>query len=151
MTVEASPSKPKFPAAGELLPHGPAAVFLERVLERNSEDICCEVVPGTRDAAYAEEGRIPAELGIEYMAQAVAAYAGLREPVERRREIGYVIAVRNLQVLVPGFVLGEPLIVRAVWEWGEANLARFSASIERGGETLATAYLSVFRPQETTT
>lgn len=135
-----------FPPATEILPHGPAAVFIERVLERTEADIVCEVVPGTQDGDYAEDGVIPAELGIEYMAQAVAAYAGLSASVERRREVGYIIAVRSLQIRTPGFALGQPLIVRATREWGESHLARFAATIERDGELLVSAFLSVFRP-----
>ncbi len=146
MRTDAQTYEPPFPEVAELLPHGPSAVFLERVLERTSDSVACEVVPGTRDAAYAENGIIPAELGIEYMAQVVAVYAGLQGPAERRRELGYVIAVRKFRLHTSGFRLGEALIARATWEWGETSLARFFASIERDGESVASAFVSVFRP-----
>ena len=150
MSSPSTTSQAAYPAVAELLPHGPGAAFLERVLELTGEAIACEVVPGARDGVYAENGMIPAELCIEYMAQAIAAYAGLRAPEGRRREVGYIIAVRKLELHVTGFTLGQPLTVRAMWEWGEANLARFHAVIERDGEPLATAFLSVFRPQQST-
>lgn len=146
MNAQGPASGLPFPPAAELIPHGPAAVFLDRVLARTEIDIECEVVPGTRDGDYREDGVIPAEMGIEYMAQAVAAYAGLSASAERRREVGYIIAVRSLQIRTRGFQLGQALIVRATREWGESHLARFAASIERDGEILTSASLSVFRP-----
>lgn len=150
MTTDAPSFPLPFRSAAQLLPHGESAVFIERIVEHDESGIACEVVPGKRDGALAENEVIPTELGIEYMAQAVAAYAGLREAVERRRDVGYVIAVRDLRVHTPGFVLGETLLVRATWQWGEANLARFSTSIERNGTLLASAFLSVFRPKHDT-
>jgi predicted hotdog family 3-hydroxylacyl-ACP dehydratase len=139
------PEEP-WPDPRALLPHGPDAVFLERILERGERHLVCRVVPGTVDADHVEGGVIPAAMGVEYMAQVVGAYASLRAAPERRRDIGYVIAVRDLTLAVPEFAVGEALVVRATWQWGEDRLGRFEVSIEREGHTLARAFMSVYRP-----
>lgn len=135
-----------WPEPAALLPHGPPAVFIERILDHGERHVTCRVVPGTADAAHVKDGRIAGAMGVEYMAQAVAVYASLHAPPERRREIGYVIAIRSLTMAVPAFAVGEPLVVRATWQWGEDRLGRFETAIEREGVTLATAFMSVYRP-----
>lgn len=135
-----------FPPPAELLPHGPALVFLDRVLECGEQHVVCEAVPRPCDAAYACNGMVPATMCVEYMAQAVAVFAGLQAAPDRRREIGYIIAVRMLKVSVRGFPLGEPVRVHALRQWGEEQLGRFQTSIRRGEEELASAFMSVYRP-----
>jgi predicted hotdog family 3-hydroxylacyl-ACP dehydratase len=135
-----------WPALHTLLPHGPSAVFIERILEQGERHVTCRVVPGTADAEHVAGGLIPSAIGVEYMAQAVALYASLQAEPERRRDIGYVIAIRTLTLAVPGFAVGEALVVRATWQWGEDRLGRFETSIERDGLPLATAFMSVYRP-----
>lgn len=133
-----------------LLPHDGPMVFLERILEAGAGTIACRVVPGTADADFVDEGVVPATMGVEYMAQTIGVYASLQVEPSRRREIGYVISVRNLSVAVPGFVVGRPLVVRASWQWGQERLGRFQTSIalegEPEGRLLASAVMSVYRP-----
>jgi len=143
---EATRSAEPLPAPAQLLPHGPSMVFIERIVERGETHVVCEVVPGTNDASHARDGVIPATMSVEYMAQTVSLYAGLRAPPGQRREVGYVIAVRALKVRAPSFALGVPLKVRAQWQWGEDRLGRFETSISRGDETIASAFMSVYRP-----
>ncbi|MBL4687071.1 MAG: hypothetical protein JKY37_20920 [Nannocystaceae bacterium] len=135
-----------FPSPAELLPHGPTLVFLDRVLERGEQYVVCEATPRPCEVAYACNGMVPATMCVEYMAQAVAVFAGFQAPAGRRREIGYIIAVRMLKVCVPGFPLGEPLRVQALRQWGEEQLGRFQTSIHRGEDELASAFMSVYRP-----
>jgi predicted hotdog family 3-hydroxylacyl-ACP dehydratase len=91
---------------------------------------------------------VPAAVGVEYMAQAIAVYAGLQAAPHQRRSIGYVIAVRKLSIAVPAFTVDESLAVRAQRQWGEDRLGRFEAWIERerDGQRLAHAFMSVYRP-----
>lgn len=134
------------PPLADLLPHAPAMIFLERIVEYGPESIVCEVIPGTRDADYAEHGMLPTAMGVEYMAQTVAAYAGLHSETEARGRVGYVIAVRALTLTVPHFEPGQVLAVHAHRQWGEDRIARFKTSIECEGQQLAAAFLSVYRP-----
>lgn len=129
-----------------LLPHGPAMVYVDRILEHGPQHVVCRVVPGTKDALYAEDGRIPAAMAVEYMGQAMCVFAGLRRGESEPAEVGYIIAVRGLVLAVPGFVLGEALTVTATYRGGDERLARFETSIDREGQVLASAMLTVFHP-----
>ncbi|MCX4247038.1 ApeP family dehydratase [Paraliomyxa miuraensis] len=144
------PSPTTWPDPRTLLPHDAPLVFIERIVEAGEGTIACRVVPGTIDAEFAEDGAIPATMGVEYMAQAIGVYASLQAEPGRRRDIGYVISVRDLSVSVTGFELGRPLIVRARWQWGQDRLGRFLVSVERedapDGGPLTSAVMSVYRP-----
>lgn len=144
---------PAWPDPGTLLPHDPPMIFVERILESSDGVIACRVVPGTADAPFIENGTIPGTMGVEYMAQTIGVCASLQVEPSRRREIGYVISVRDLTVAVPSFAVGRPLVVRATWRWGQERLGRFQTSIEYErepgepeGPLLASAVMSVYRP-----
>src|SRR3954468_20060608 len=60
-----------------LIPHRGAMRLLDRVLEVDDDRVLAEVdVPF--DGLFVRDGAVPAWIGIEYMAQAVAACAGMR-------------------------------------------------------------------------
>ena len=146
-TLDPKASAAAWPEPSDLLPHGPSARFIERILEHGETHVVCRVVPGTTDADRVEGGAMPAAMGVEYMAQAIAVLAGLQTDPTRRRAIGYIIAVRNLELATPTLPVGVPLDVRATWQWGDERLGRFQASIEHDGRTLASAVMSVYRPE----
>ena len=135
-----------WPAPRELLPHGPAAVFVERVLEQGEHELACRIVPGTADAAHAEGGLLPAALAVEYIAQAIGLFAELRAPPGERRAPGFVIAIRDLELVVQGFTPGVPLVARVKWQGGDDRLAQFEGRILRDDDAIARAVLTVFRP-----
>ena len=64
-------------------------LLLDRVLSYDGECVICETVLGT-DSPFVEQGHVPAVVGIEYMAQTIAAGAGLsaREKGERAARDG---------------------------------------------------------------
>lgn len=142
-TIEAPPP---WPDPRALLPHDASMVFIERILEVGEGTIACRVVPGTADADFVEHGVIPGTMGVEYMAQTIGVYASLRAEPDRRREIGYVISVRDLSLAVPAFTVGQILVVRATWQWGQDRLGRFQTAIEHEGRELSRAVMSVYRP-----
>jgi predicted hotdog family 3-hydroxylacyl-ACP dehydratase len=123
-------------------------VFIHRIVEAGPRHVVCLVIPGARDAELTHDGVVPAAMGVEYMAQAIGVYAGLQAAPDQRRNIGYVIAVRNLSIAVPAFTVDDPLAVRALRQWGEERVGRFEAWIERerDGQRLAHAFMSVYRP-----
>jgi predicted hotdog family 3-hydroxylacyl-ACP dehydratase len=132
----------------ELMPHGPSMVFVERVLEHDDRQVTCRVTAGTADADFLEDGVVPLTMAVEYMAQVVCVYAGLRSEPDHRQDVGFIIAVRDLELHVSAFTVGQALDVQVTWVWGEAQLGRFDAVIEHEGHVLAQASMSVVRPTE---
>ena len=74
-----------YPPIVELVPHRPPMLLLDRVLSYDGECVVCETVL-EHDSPFVEQGHVPALVGIEYMAQTIAAGAGLsaREKEARR-------------------------------------------------------------------
>ena len=76
-----------YPPIVELVPHRPPMLLLDRVLSYDGECVVCETVLEP-ESPFVDEGEVPAIVGIEYMAQTIAAGAGLsraRKGRARRR------------------------------------------------------------------
>lgn len=98
----------------ELLPHRPPMLLIDRLVESEPGRTVCEVDIGP-DASFFVPGRgVPAWIGIEYMAQAVAAMAGLdAEAAAKAVPIGYLLGTRRFSTDVDWFPDGVTLRVEA--------------------------------------
>src|SRR5262245_53157601 len=65
-----------FPPIVEVVPRRPPMLLLDRVLSYDGERVVSELVLRP-DSPFAEGDEVPAIVGIEYMAQTIAAGAGL--------------------------------------------------------------------------
>ena len=93
---------------------------------------------------------VPAWVGIEYMAQTVAAWSGARARAGGGSpRIGYLLGSRRYEAAVPAFASGAELTVHAQCELtGDNGLGMFDCRIEQDGRVLATGRLSVFEPPQ---
>jgi predicted hotdog family 3-hydroxylacyl-ACP dehydratase len=125
-------------------------VLLDRVVTVDDESLCAEVTIKT-GALFCDDTGVGAWVGLEYMAQAIGAYAGyvarLRgEPIK----LGFLLGTRRYDCSRARFPLGSILRVsvkRALQ--GENGLASFEcaiADVARG--PAATATLTVFQPPD---
>jgi predicted hotdog family 3-hydroxylacyl-ACP dehydratase len=133
----------------ELVPHRGSMLLLDRLLL--DEPLRVRVAATVRRGALFTTGEgLPAWVGVELMAQAVAAWAGLRarergEPVP----MGFLLGTRRYACAVPHFGPGARLEVEAEQELAAANgMVVFACRIEREGQVLATANLNVFEPED---
>ena len=134
-----------------LVPHSGAMSLLGRFLAADDENLSAEVAI-TADSMFCVDGAVGAWVGVEYMAQAVAAHAGhaarLRgEPVR----VGFLLGTRRYACALPAFAVGSVLHihVQRVLQ-GENGLGAFDCRIVDGGsgsgDELATATITVFQP-----
>ena len=102
------------------------------------------------DGLFGGDDGVPAWVGIEYMAQAVAAWSGARaRAAGGSPKIGYLLGSRRYEAAVPVFPAGDELRVLAQCElMGDNGLGMFDCRIEHGGRVLASGRLSVFEPPE---
>jgi predicted hotdog family 3-hydroxylacyl-ACP dehydratase len=138
----------RFPPVAELLPHAGAMVLLDEVVEHAEERLVARVRLHA-GSVFAEGGRIPALVAIEYMAQAIGAYAGMRaraagEPVR----IGYLLGTRDLALELDAFDAGDELLVEARHVWGDEQLGSFECAVSRAGRVVATALVNVYQGSE---
>jgi predicted hotdog family 3-hydroxylacyl-ACP dehydratase len=133
----------------ELLPHAGDMILIDRVLRFAEEDIETQLRVRAGGLFNQADGSLPAWVGIELMAQSVAAYAGcqarlLGEPAE----LGFLLGTRNFQCNVDRFPLGAELHIHATRSLQDDNgMGMFECHL-RGPGIDASARLSVFRPPQ---
>jgi predicted hotdog family 3-hydroxylacyl-ACP dehydratase len=137
-----------FPSVGELIPHARGMLLIDRVLEHEPEQTVCSAVPAAsalfRDAA----GRVPAWVGLEYLAQCMAVHGALagRAPGSPPR-LGPFLGGRRLQLRVLHFEPEQVLRVTVRHLRGEKGLIAFHGWIhdDAGVEPLVEGRLHVYR------
>lgn len=122
--------------------------LLDRLLAVNkaSVEVSLKVRP---DDLFASEGAVPAWVGLEYMAQAVAAWSGyhcLRQGKPIR--IGLLLGTREYCSEVSEFGCGTILTVQSRLVFEAANEMRVFDCQVRGHQVLASAQLNVLLPQD---
>jgi predicted hotdog family 3-hydroxylacyl-ACP dehydratase len=134
------------PPIESLVPHRPPMLLLDAVTSHAETSIECTVTPRA-DGLFNEGGTVPNVIAIEYMAQAVAALAGLQHhQAGQAPRIGYLIGSRQLVLHVEHFRVGEALSVHAQSIWQDRQSAQFECRVQRGAACLAEATLTVYEP-----
>jgi predicted hotdog family 3-hydroxylacyl-ACP dehydratase len=128
---------------------GPARM-IDRLVEVDSEHAVVEAdVPF--HGRMVRGGHMPAWVGIELMAQAIAVWAGDRSRrAGRPVRVGYLLGSRRYQAFCDGFAAGSTLRVHADCDFvAESGVGIFSCRIEHASQLLAQAQVSVFEPADT--
>jgi predicted hotdog family 3-hydroxylacyl-ACP dehydratase len=97
----------------DLLPHRAPMILLDRVLLCGPGFLEAEVSVRA-ESLFVNDGRVPAWVGVEYMAQTCACFAGMeaRGRGELAR-VGFLLGTRDYRTRVVGFEVGASLRVRA--------------------------------------
>jgi len=96
---------------------------------------------------FLAEGRVPAALSLEYMAQAMGVHAGYHQKVSGQEvKRAFLLSCRKLDLQVPHFELGDVLDVEAELVWGgEGEVGVFSCRVLREGQVVASGRLNAFQ------
>jgi len=136
------------PPIEELLPHRGTMLLLDRVLDFGAQSATAEYAP-RRAAWYADaNGKMPAWIGIELMAQTVAVHAGL---IKRSEGLppkpGALLGARRYTSTQPAFAADQPLRIEATVIYSDpGGFSAYQCSITTAGQQLASATLKVFAP-----
>jgi predicted hotdog family 3-hydroxylacyl-ACP dehydratase len=127
-------------------------ILIDQVLRFGDEDIETQLTVRNGGLFSQDDGSLPAWVGIELMAQSVAAYAGcharqLGQPVE----LGFLLGTRNFVCNVDRFPAGTTLHIHATRSLQDDNgMCVFECRLE-GPDILVEARLNVFQPRDVTT
>lgn len=150
MTNDEKPMSTEFLPVENYVPHRGAMLLLDRLVSANEDTAVAEVtVP--RDGLFLHDAGMPSWVGIEYMAQTVAAWAGWRARQKGQAvQIGFLLGSRKYEAVQAFFDPGMLLTVSVRCELlGDNGLGMFDCRINDDGEKeLATARISVFEPGE---
>jgi len=128
----------------DLLPHDGDMVLLDKVLSYDSESLQAELI--VRDHLLANQGVVPAWLGIEYMAQTIAAHGGINCYLANRPiNLGFLLGTRHYDSNVASISVGTKLTVKVRRVIEDQGLAVFDCQVYGEGVQL-TAKLNVYQP-----
>ena len=133
----------------ELLPHAGEMILLDAVLEHDAEYVRCSRIVPAGGLFHDADGTLPAWMGVELMAQAIAAWAGCQakhagEPVR----LGFLLGTRHYTCNVAAFAPGSELRIEARRDFhDDGGMGVFACRIEAPG-MLAEARLTVFSPPD---
>lgn len=144
------PASETLPPIEDLLPHRGTMLLLDRVVEFAGDTVVAEYAPRA-DAWYADgSGNMPGWLGIELMAQAVAAHVALvKRLAGLPGKMGALLGTRAYRASAASFAADCVLEVRAREVFrDESGLAGYECAIAQGGAVLADAVLKVYEPED---
>lgn len=136
-------------SAERLIPHRGGMLWIDRVLHCDAQRVVAEATV-RMDHLLADEDApgLPAWMGIEYMAQGIAAWAGGRA-LARGEEIkpGFLLGTRRYEAHRPWLAFGLRLRIECECElMGDNGLGLFACKLLDGETELAIANVSVFEP-----
>ncbi|MDR1462951.1 MAG: hypothetical protein LBI68_07440 [Azoarcus sp.] len=135
----------------EYLSHRGYALLLDRVIEASAKHIVCSVTL-RENSPFCREGRVPAYVGIEYMAQAAGALVGWGMHAKGiRPKIGFLVSVRKFTSTVNGFDAGATLTVEAreVMRDDDSGMGVMACAIYHPSDVLvAKTQLAAYMPKD---
>lgn len=131
----------------ELVPHGLPMSLLDQVIAVSETALLAKVLLH-KDSLFAEAEGVPALVGIEYMAQAIAAFAGHKAlSAGGKVNLGFLVGTRKFYSEQSFYPIDQPLWVRVEEViTGDNGLSVFECVI-KGAALTVSASLNVFQPK----
>jgi predicted hotdog family 3-hydroxylacyl-ACP dehydratase len=137
--------KKRYPPVAELVPHRPPMILIDEILDIGEKSLSARVAL-TELSPFVEEGKLPALVTLEYMAQSIAAFAGAaRRAAGKPVQLGFLIACREMELEVDSLFIGDVLEVTVNQVWTDEQLGSFDCLVTRRGEKISRASLSVYQ------
>lgn len=131
----------------DLLPHKSPMVLIDEVVDFTQDSIKARLTI-TNKSLFFDKGVVPSYVGLEYMAQTVAAWNGL---IARQKQlqprIGFLLAARKLKLEVTSFKEGDVLNISGHCAYTDGEMASFNCSIYINEIEVALASLTVVQPK----
>lgn len=131
----------------ELVPHSGKMSLLTRITGYGEDWLTAQVLIKS-DTMFADARGVPAWVGLEYLAQAIGAFAGLQERLQGSEpKVGFLLGSRKYSCTTDYFCLGDSIDVKVVRNMQADNgLSAFDGHLVGSGYE-ATARLNVFQPE----
>jgi predicted hotdog family 3-hydroxylacyl-ACP dehydratase len=130
----------------DLIPHTGDMVLLDRIIDYDDQNLTAELTVRGDGLLGGDDRTVPAWVGIEYMAQTVAAYVGIKakqanEPIR----LGFLLGTRRYNSNIAAFKVGARLTIRVEKIMQDDGLGVFDCRIQGDGVEV-TANLNVYQP-----
>lgn len=140
---------PRLPAIAQLVPHQAGMCLLEEVCEIGEQHLCASIRP-SRDDLFADHAGIPGWTGLEWMAQAIAAWSGhIARREGNKPRLGFLLGTRRYSCDLGHFDFDCRYLVKIELDYlAENGLGAFRGQIlDPHGQSVASATLNVFQPE----
>jgi len=124
----------------EILPHQGSMLLLDEIVSCTEESLTARVTIRESSTFFRDDG-VPSWVGIEYLAQAVAAWAGKRGGGP---QVGFLLGVKKYTASHPVFSLGTTLTIEVRARDKHDNLGIFEGRIE-APDVSAQGVISVYQ------
>lgn len=133
----------------ELLPQKGNMAFLDELIDAGEDHIISSLTVRDDGLLNATDDTVPAWIGIEYMAQTIAAYSGYHAKLNNQPiKIGFLLGTRNFQTSVDRIACGARLKITAIKILQDNNgMAAFDCRLE-GNNLEQKAKINVFQPED---
>lgn len=132
----------------ELVPHARTMSLLDDVVEFGDNYLVASVTIRPQ-STFCEAQGVPAWIGPEYMAQTVAAMAGMKVRLNHEKpQVGFLVGTRRYSSPVPFFPVGSYLTIRVEQTFlADNGMASYECLLRFDSHEIA-ATLNVFQPQD---
>lgn len=136
-----------FPPVAELVPHQGQALLVDTILAATADSICVAADITAAHPYFVHGHGVPAWVGIEMMAQAIAALAGIQAHRNcGTRGSGMLLGTRRYHAYTAYFAEHARLEISARREYSDVSgIAACACTIQCGGAVLAEATLIVMK------
>jgi predicted hotdog family 3-hydroxylacyl-ACP dehydratase len=127
-------------------------ILIDSIIESDDLGIQTEVTIHPDSLFQNDEGNVPAWIGIEYMAQTIAAYAGVKHnKKEENIKLGFLVGTRTYDAFVDSFSQGQTYIIQANLLFVDQGLGSFECNIieKKTGNKCCYAKINVYEPENT--
>lgn len=149
-----NPQPNELPPIKELVIHGSPMLLIDRAVSANETTMTAEL-DITANSMFCVPGKgVPSYVGIEYIAQTVAAYSGWRArqaTQDTQPRIGYLLGSRKVTMLRDFFPIGSRLTVHITNVFEDGEMGVFDGEVRLGEEILVDARINVYQPKENET
>ena len=140
----------KFADIETLLPHQAPMILIDKVIDVTELTIHCQVQINNSGLFFDSLiNATPAWVGIEFMAQTIAAWSGYHASIKGQQSpIGFLLGSRRYSSECSEFPLGATLDIYAEQLMENEGMAAFACTIKCNGEVLANSQLNAFVPAQ---
>lgn len=127
-----------------LIPHSGCMVLLDRIIDFDEHTLSAELLVRA-DGLLGDDQTVPAWAGIEYMAQAVAAYVGIQSKLAGKPiQLGFLLGTRLYSSNATAFDVGTVLTIQVKNIIQDGKLGVFDCTIHGTGIEIS-AKLNVYQ------
>ena len=132
----------------DLVPHSGEMLLVDKCLDFGDSWLIAQVTI-REGCLFCENGKVPALVGIEFMAQTIAAFAGKNDKIANKKpSIGLLLGTRKFESTVDHFVVGAVLKIHVEQLYkDDSRLGVFKCKIT-ADNILVEANLSVYHPDD---